>query len=539
MAKGELLTLPTISERHLAAVWSTQGGAILRGPYWTVGNQAVAVIYRGRWDGGPGPDFRDAVLELEGRELLRGDVELHLHAADWQRHGHHADPAYNNVVLHVTLHPPRPNDAPIVREDGRAIPTLALQPYLTVSLRELPAAAEPLLPSIPTLSEEPCWQAARDLPALTWGHILDGTGNTRFTAKAAAFEAALFSYDSTLNPSQQPDDHAAQVLYAAMLDALGYSQNRAPMQQLATALPLHILEEMVGSHLPQAALLEAALVGTAGLLPSQRKPKGLDYEAAEYSAELERLWEMVKPVLRQHYTSRKPPATIEWQFAKVRPANYPPRRLAAAAALLTSYLRPGLLPAMREIAAHTTAPDLPDALTAAMQVAAPESFWANHADFGSGLGGAQDLIGESRAADIALNVLLPFLHSDAYLRDDRPVANKTHLAYNLFPKLAENETTRRMAAELLGPRKSERGLLATARRQQGLIHLYREHCGEQRCTDCPVAAAIREVGKLGRDFRQRWLLGGRLREVVEGDAGDQPHAGVGQGFDVEQGALIE
>ena len=496
MVKGEgkPISLPALNERMLAALWSAQGGDLLRGPYWTVDNRAVAVVYRGRWDGGPGPDFRDGMIELEGRRLLKGDVELHLHAADWQRHGHHRDLAYNNVVLHVTLFSPRPDEAATVRADGTAIPTLALQPYLALPLSQLPAATAPLLANIPTLSEEPCWQAARDLPSATLAGIFDAMGGLRFAEKAAGFEAALAGYDPYHYPSHlTAADHAAQVLYAAICDALGYSQNRQPMQQLAAALPLHQLVVIAGKG-AQANLLEAALLGVAGLLPSQRKPKPLDWQGAEYSSDLERQWQAALSLL-QPFTSQ--PATASpypWQFAKVRPANHPVRRLAAAAALLSRYLRAGLLDGLHGIVAHADARDLPAALIAALTLSAPASYWADHADFGSRLGSSQDLIGESRAAEIALNVVLPFLHAYANLRDEPQIANKTRTAYHLFPRLAGNETTRRMAAELLGPRKSERGLLATARRQQGLIHLYRHHCGQQACAGCPVGLAIRAAG---------------------------------------------
>src|SRR5215210_7916197 len=90
---------PPISERALAAVWNAQRP--LHGPFWTTRREPVAIIYRGRWTGGPGPDFRGAIIQVGGGPPQTGDVELHLRPGDWYAHGHQRDPAYNGVILHV------------------------------------------------------------------------------------------------------------------------------------------------------------------------------------------------------------------------------------------------------------------------------------------------------------------------------------------------------------------------------------------------------------------------------------------------------
>ena len=65
------------------------------------GGGTVRVIAPGRWNRGPGPDFRGAqILDSTGR-ARRGDVELHLEAGAWVQHGHADDPAYRNVLLHL------------------------------------------------------------------------------------------------------------------------------------------------------------------------------------------------------------------------------------------------------------------------------------------------------------------------------------------------------------------------------------------------------------------------------------------------------
>ena len=78
---------PGRSERALAQLWLTKTGRRLK----TTDGRALRVIYPGRPAPGHGPDFRDALVELDGRRLS-GPVELHRTPADWTRHGHHLDP---------------------------------------------------------------------------------------------------------------------------------------------------------------------------------------------------------------------------------------------------------------------------------------------------------------------------------------------------------------------------------------------------------------------------------------------------------------
>lgn len=61
----------------------------------------VPVLRPGRAGRGPGPDVREAVLLAPSGVPVAGDVEVHLRASDFVRHGHAADPAYARVILHL------------------------------------------------------------------------------------------------------------------------------------------------------------------------------------------------------------------------------------------------------------------------------------------------------------------------------------------------------------------------------------------------------------------------------------------------------
>ena len=472
-----------INEAILAAIWNEQ--AHLRGPMWACTGQPVAVVYRGRWSGGNGPDFDGAMLALgdTGARLTTGAVELHLRCADWYAHGHDADPRYNGVVLHVVLWPL--GARPVRRADGVEIPTLVLADYITLPTAELLERVTPMVAGLGTLSDEPCWQRTQHWPVARLVEQIEIAGDDRLRAKAARMEAGLHALDDP-----------GEVLYHGLMDALGYSANREPMKALAEALPLSQLRTLP---LPRdaserTAVLEAVLLGAAGLLPSQRSdpllPGWLD---TEYGEEIERLW-------AAHREGAGVPASgvpnLGWQTNRVRPANSPSRRLAAAARLLSSYLpaSDGLFgPFLR--AADTLAPEELGGEWTGMLTVPGDGYWAAHSDFGRAVstlpGGSGDeddevaLVGKSRAADMVVNIVLPLALAYANVYGTPGLRDKAEAVYAVYPKLSDNRVTRAMTEEVFGPRK--RGAVKTARHQQGLIHLYRMYCEARRCHECPVS----------------------------------------------------
>ena len=141
---------------------------------------------------------------------------------------------------------------------------------------------------------------------------------------------------------------------------------------------------------------------------------------------------------------------------------------AQALAALERYLEPGLVAGLREAAESGSAKKRASALTI------PGSRSDRAAT-----------VGQGRARDLAVNVVLPFLHALAVPALDGPAldgkeghhgAGEANLdLYRRFPKLQENELTREMACQLLDP--AWRPEVKGARRQQGLLHLHQLLCG--------------------------------------------------------------
>jgi hypothetical protein len=255
------------------------------------------------------------------------------------------------------------------------------------------------------------------------------------------------------------------------------------VSQLLT-LPLSRDEE------ERAALLEAIFLGAAGFLPSQSPPAGpLDWLSSQYGEEAERLWSTHAPLLDVPLDR---PLTSGWITNRVRPANSPQRRLAAAARILARLLwaQGGMLGPFIEAATTAPSPAVLSKRWTDLLAVPAEGYWASHDGFGHVLPAhnAKEgvaLLGASRAADTVVNVVMPLLLAVADREGNDELRERVLAAYAAFPRLSENAITRVMCEEALGPRAGKS--VSGARRQQGLIHLYQFYCQARRCYECPVS----------------------------------------------------
>jgi hypothetical protein len=111
-------------------------------------------------------------------------------------------------------------------------------------------------------------------------------------------------------------------------------------------------------------------------------------------------------------------------------------------------------------------------------------YWASHFDFGlASRIRNPTLLGSRRAADITINVLLPFTFAWSKLTSQPELEKKTLDLYRHYPKLAVNTIERHMKDQL-GVSSS---LVNSAQRQQGLIHTYNTLCTQGRCNCCPLS----------------------------------------------------
>lgn len=438
------------SEAELVAAWLRQ--ATRRGPWRDSAGRSIAVIYPGRWTGLPGPDLRDAIVSIDGGPARRLDLEVHLDAADWRRHGHHRDPAYAGVGLHLVWEA----DA---RADEPGPPQLALAQALS-------AAVDPVVDRVPDRESLPCTRP-RPLDAESRRVIvqaIEDQGRRRHAEQAAVMESQI----AALGPDQ--------ALHQAILRALGYRPNAAAFEVLGGCVTSALSESLArNGEVAGVGALEAVLMGAAGLLPMQRPGSPVD----GYGRTLQRIW--------QSHGSLAGLQAADWTLQSVRPANRPTRRIAAAARLLARAPAPGetlaetVLAEVRRAAADS---DL-RRLQARWQVAeAPDAYWARHFDFGRATRRpAPALVGADRAREILVNAVLPFAAAMGHARGQPDLPRASAAVLDAMPGGMWNHDSRYMT-QTLG---IERRGLGGAKAQQGLLRLHRRWCRDKRCAACPMA----------------------------------------------------
>ena len=470
-------------ERLVQSIWQHQ--RLRRAELKTLTGQSVRVFHPGFANLEGGPDFRGAVLQIGADAPCSGDVEVDLRAGGWRAHGHHRNPNFRNVLLHVIWDDAGvdvPSPETHASHDGSAVPmaVLLLKNVLDAPLAELSLSLEnESLRSLPEDFRGKCCAPLRGLGELELAQLLDQAARVRLETKAAQFRARAKSAGWE------------QALWENLFRALGYKHNVWPMQHLAEQRPrlVSASSESRGSRhagpVPSLGAgdnallaLQARLLGMSGLLPGEltRAQKSTD----NYVRRIWDVWWRERDAYSDVILPR-----VAWRFHGLRPANHPSRRLALASHWLADK---HFISKLENWIASDKA-DLMDI----MQVSRDE-FWSWHWTFKSArLKKPQPLLGAGRITDLAVNVILPWLWIRAAEGGNEKIQKEIERRYFSWPAAEDNSILKLARQRLLGT--SSTKIFKTAAAQQGLIQIVRDFCDRSNavCDDCKFPDLIREL----------------------------------------------
>lgn len=440
----------------LQAIWQHQ--RLQRDQLRTLDGEGVRVLHPGFASVEGGPDFRGAVLQFGEDPPQSGDVEVDIRSSGWRAHGHDRNPAFQKVLLHVVWDGERATVC--------GLKTLALHKSLDAPLGELGLwlEREPVK-SLPENLRGKCSAPLRELSGEQLTGLLHEAARVRFQAKAAQFQARA--------------RHAGweQALWEGLFRALGYKHNVWPMHGLAETR-----ERWVG-RAATPLTLQARLLGLSNLLPTELS--GPQVGAESY---VRRVWDCWWRE-RDEFEACILPRSV-WRFHGLRPANHPQRRLALAA----HWLARGDL--LAKLEGWCAAPVEDDALLdSLMEILQPErdEFWSWHWTFRSArLKKPQPLIGSSRATDLAINVILPWLWTRAAEGRSEKLRTEIERRYFSWPGAEDNSVLRLARRRLLGT--GSRRWLHRAAHQQGLIQIVRDFCDHSNavCDQCGFPELVKQ-----------------------------------------------
>lgn len=442
---------PSVPEALVQDLWRTQrfDTAALS----TAEGHPLRVLDPGTLNTDGGPDFLNARLLMNGVEWV-GAVEVHVQSGGWYAHDHHTDARYNSVVLHVTLYPDMWTGG-LLRADGSALPELALADRLQRPLRKLLHAF--LTRPADTL---PCAAQWQDVPAAVRVPFVESLGRERLQTKARA-----------LGDQYQVEPNLQSLLYLHLARALGFAKNAEPMALLAQRVPLAVAR----AEAADLTRLDALFLGTAGLLPDDDALREATPATRAYVDALRALF----MELQTQYTLQ-PMERTQWQFFRLRPANFPPLRVAQLAALC----QPGGLldkDPVGHLVAGLQADDPLSTWDHLLATTTPPAFWRTHYRLATETAERFPGMGRTRRRALITNAVLPLLLLYAEQEAALPIRGAV---FGLLQRLpAERDRVmRRFAA--LGSR-PKNALMA-----QGYHALYRSFCTQGRCLSCAIGEHI-------------------------------------------------
>lgn len=447
------------TERHLRCVWFDP--ELRPTGLFNERHELVEVENPGVWNLEAGPDFLGAAIRLgPERRRVTGDVEIHIHPADWQAHGHEHDPRYEHVRIHVTFFPgilaPEALPPGVVQVTLRN--ALAANPRFAFEGIDLTAYPHAIRAPRP-----PCGETLKSWPPDDREALLAAAGEERLRRRAERLGRAIDERGSD------------QVVYEEVMAAFGFKYNQAAFRRLAEIVPLALLRTETGGDVDLAFAL---LAGVAGLLPQQLAARMND----EARAALRRWWDAWWKQ-RERFAGSALTAT-HWRLSGLRPLNHPLRRLAAAAVLFTAPR--SLAEGWAELAAQLPADCLARAREQLLAIHHP--FWDCRLTL-SGKRAAHPaaLIGEARANAILINAFVPFLAVHSF---GTPFA-KELLAQ--LPVEQDNAVLKETAFALFG-RDVPNSLLRDGLRRQGLIQIFHDYClnDRSRCATCPLPTLLQK-----------------------------------------------
>lgn len=388
----------------------------------------VEVIDPGVHNHDAGPDFFNSKIKINGIEWV-GNVEIHVRASDWYRHGHSDDPAYENVILHVV----GVSDKRINRPDGSLIPQVELH-YPESFFRTYLALAE-------GTGNVRCSGQFPRFPRINTEDWFESLSLERLQQKSSKVKELVRLHDGDWE----------QTAFILLARGLGFGLNSDPFESMAKTLPLRILHH----HSDNILQLEALLFGQSAMLDSSMHIFDEYYQA----------------LCREYYfLARKyglrPMRPGLWKYSRTRPQNFPHRRIAFLASACSDGF--SLFNSLLQNAGDH------EGMMKAFEFKTG-GYWQNHYSFDSAACNAPTELSRSSRILLCINVGVPLVYAYASATGNLELAEKVLSIMQDLP--AESNAITREWQNI--------GIEACdAARSQALIHLRKEYCDKNKCIYC-------------------------------------------------------
>ena len=419
-----------MNEKLLQFIWQFQYFNFKE--LFTQNDESLAIIKPGKLNTNQGPDFLDAIIKIEDVQLA-GNIEVHFKASDWVKHTHQKDPNYNNIILHVVWI----NDVEITTANNNKIPVLVLDGLVARSTlqRYVLMMGTLVIPCqniiLPTLDE---------LGWLSWKERLIAERLERKSIKILVY-------------LQQSKQHWEQAFWVMLAANFGMKVNNELFEAVAQSISVNILAK----HKSQIHQIEALLLGQANLLNQDFTE---DY-----------------PILLQkeyHFLQKKyqlQPITIQPNYLRMRPANFPTIRLAQLAMLVHNSIH-----LFSKIKEQTSLKEV----MILFEVTAND-YWHYHYQLDKPTDYAVKNLGQNTIDNILINTVVPVLFAYGLHMQDELIKDKA-IKWLTEIRKESNAILKKWHNPMITGN--------TAFDSQALIELTNNYCTKKRCLECAVGNKI-------------------------------------------------
>ena len=400
----------------------------------TVSGQAILVFHPGQKNSDAGPDFKNAKIKI-GEIIWNGNVEIHVHAKDWNRHNHQNDEAYDSVILHVVWK----NDAIISRKDDTVIPAFELKnivdEQLIHSYHQLMEPGNDIL----------CARFLDKIKPVIIYSMLDKVIAQRFSSRS---ENIFREIGLTGNDWEE-------ISWRMMCRNFGFKTNAFPFYELGKSVPLKVVKK----ESQNLKTIEALLFGQAGFLEDEIEGAYFLSLKKEYN------------FLQKKYSLERRLDRHQWKFLRLRPANFPTIRIAQLATLVTS--QKNLFSLLIDFESIS---GLKNSLSVVQS-----DYWQNHYNFESKTDIEIGKLGISSVENLLINTVAPLMFAYGMHKDQEELKEKSmELLASIKPE--SNSITRKWKTSGL--------TVQSAFDSQASIELYNQFCIKKRCLDCAIGVEI-------------------------------------------------
>ena len=395
----------------------------------TTTGEPIEIVKVGEHNFDSGPDFFNAKIKI-GKTIWAGNVEVHTHSSDWEKHFHQKDNAYDNIILHVVY----TADRELFRKSGEAIPTIEIKNRISKKIYQN------YLNFRASNDWIPCEKQINTVPDLIINNTLDRLLLERLERKSTFISEAL-----KLNKNNWEE-----TFYQHMARNFGFKINAEPFELLAKSLPSIVLSKHKNSLLQ----IESLLFGQAGMLDEHYEDKYMQQLQNEYV------------FLKQKFKLQAIDSHL-WKYLRLRPVNFPTIRIAQFANLI--FKSTHLFSKIIETENYEKLKNLLDVNVS--------EYWETHYVIDKASAFKSKKLGEDAINNIIINTIVPFLFVYGKQKGDEKYVERA--LYFLEQIKGEQNSIVKKWGLLKLPVKN-------AYSTQALLQLKTEYCNQKKCLSCSV-----------------------------------------------------